>query len=115
MKCIAINNSDFSKENKNFLKKNLPYQNKRPTKSSDYFLENRLQNNENSFLNAKKALKLENEDVVTFCKSLIYDKRNGFECLLLEIKVDKNHYLAHNQVEESFSSTIFTKKYQRFK
>ena len=68
MKCIAINNSDFSKENKNFLKKNLPYQNKRPTKSSDYFLENRLQNNENSFLNAKKALKLENEDVVTFCK-----------------------------------------------
>ena len=55
-----------------------------------------------------RRFKLENEDVVTFCKSLIYDKRDGFECLLLESKVDKNHYLAHNKAEESFKSTIFT-------
>ena len=43
-----------------------------------------------------------------FRKSLIYDKKNDFECLLIESQRDKNHYLAHNQVKESFSSTIFT-------
>ena len=34
--------------------------------ANNYFVENRLANNENSFLNSKKALKLENQDVVTF-------------------------------------------------
>ena len=74
----------------------------------NYYVENRLAINENAFLNSKKAIMLENQDVVTFVKSLIYDRKNNFECILLESKIDKNHYLAHNGIEESFNSTIFT-------
>ena len=60
------------------------------------------------FLNGNKAIMLMNGDVIMYRKNLVFDKKCNFECLMAESKVDGNMYLIANEMEPSFSSTIFT-------
>ena len=74
----------------------------------DYFQQHRLRLNETAFLNGHKAIMLANGDVVMYKRNLVFDKKCNFECLMAESKVDGNMYLVANEMEPSFSSTVFT-------
>ena len=76
----------------------------------DYFQQNRLRLNETALLNGNKPIMLMNGDVIMYRKNLVFDKKCNFECLMAESKNDGNMYLIANEMEPSFSSTIFTLK-----